>query len=106
MSFPIKQRSFSNLRRPGTNARKEPDPVATPIDPVDQAMQIAAVGMPALLTPKQASAILGVAERTLERWRIVGEGPEFLKLSRSTVRYSGEALTRFIGGCVRHNTAQ
>jgi predicted site-specific integrase-resolvase len=35
---------------------------------------------PALLSPRQLAARWGLSEKTLERWRMLGTGPVFLKL--------------------------
>lgn len=35
---------------------------------------------PELLTPRQLAARWGLSEKTLERWRMLGSGPVFLKL--------------------------
>ena len=66
---------------------------------------LAAVEPLQLLTPKEAAAILAVTPRTLERWRMTGEGPRFLKLSRATVRYTAADLAAFQVVCLRRNTA-
>ncbi len=34
------------------------------------------------LTQKQLSELLGVSERTLERWRVEGQGPKFVRAGR------------------------
>ncbi|MES3055051.1 helix-turn-helix domain-containing protein [Sphingomonas faeni] len=62
--------------------------------------------MPHLLTPQAVAEVLGLTERTLERWRITGEGPRYIKLSRSTVRYLPEDLATFVADRIRANTAQ
>lgn len=71
-------------------------------DAVDRA--IAAVEPVRLLTPKQASEILAVSRRTLEYWRMTGEGPRYLKLSRATIRYTAIDLASFQVRCARRNT--
>ena len=38
------------------------------------------VPQPELLTPRQLAARWGLSEKTLERWRMLGSGPVFLKL--------------------------
>lgn len=58
-----------------------------------------------LLTPKQAAEILAVSLRTLEYWRMTGEGPRYLKLSRATIRYTAADLAAFQAACARRNTA-
>lgn len=62
--------------------------------------------MPRLLTPQAVAEALGLTERTLERWRITGEGPRYIKLSRSTVRYLPEDVAAFVADRIRTNTAQ
>lgn len=62
--------------------------------------------MPRLLTPQTVAEALGLTERTLERWRITGEGPRYIKLSRSTVRYLPEDVAAFVADRIRTNTAQ
>jgi hypothetical protein len=66
----------------------------------------AAEKMPKLLTPEQVAKALSVTERTLERWRLTGEGPPFVRLTRSTVRYSQAALAVFVASRVKENAAQ
>jgi predicted DNA-binding transcriptional regulator AlpA len=38
--------------------------------------------MPVLLSQRQAADLLCLSERTLERWRVSGDGPSFIKLGR------------------------
>lgn len=45
----------------------------------------------ALLSPRQLAARWGLSEKTLERWRMLGTGPVFLKLG-SRVLYSVQAI--------------
>lgn len=59
-----------------------------------------------LLTPQQAAEILALSKRALEHWRMTGEGPRFLKLSRATIRYTAADLAAFQDACVRRNTTQ
>lgn len=77
-----------------------------PNDPITAAMDQAAADVPRLLTPKLVADMLGLTERTLERWRITGEGPRYVKLSRSTVRYLSDDVTDFVQASLRANTAQ
>ena len=69
-------------------------------------MDEAAGEMPRLLTPQEVGAMLGLTERTLERWRMIGEGPRYAKLSRSTVRYSANDVAAFIAVRLKANTSQ
>ena len=43
-------------------------------------------------TTKALAALLGVAESTLERWRKLGCGPDYLRLSFRCVRYTDTAV--------------
>lgn len=51
--------------------------------------------MKRLLHPKEAANLLALSVRTLERYRCAGDGPKFLKLSRS-VRYCEEDLIEWL----------
>ncbi|MES3098935.1 helix-turn-helix domain-containing protein [Sphingomonas faeni] len=82
-----------------TSLLNVPDPIAAVIDQVE-------AQLPRLLTPQEVAAMLGLTERTLERWRITGEGPRYSKLSRSTVRYLREDVAAFVADRLRANTAQ
>lgn len=75
-------------------------------DPIVAAMDQAAAEVPRLLAPSAVAEMLGLTERTLERWRITGEGPRFVKLSRSTVRYMVDDVAAFVAGRLRANTSQ
>lgn len=48
-----------------------------------------------LLTTKQAADQLQISPRTLERWRIYGAGPAYIKIS-SRVRYDPDDLDAWI----------
>lgn len=58
-----------------------------------------------LITPEQAADLLGVTPRALERWRASGDGPQFVRLSRSTIRYRVEDLEAFVTSCLCASTA-
>lgn len=75
------------------------------VDPMELVLT-SAENVPELVTPKSAAALLNVTQRTLERWRITGDGPPFVRLSRSTVRYAMPALAAFVSARVKANTAQ
>lgn len=49
----------------------------------------------ALLDTAQAARFLGLGERTLQNWRVRGEGPAFLRTGRA-VRYAPEDLARWL----------
>ena len=89
---------------PFTRSRaKKTEPVE--VDSMEDALD-AAQSMPKLLTPEQVALSLGVTERTLERWRMTGDGPPYVGLTRRTVRYSEAALIAFVAARVKENTAQ
>lgn len=47
-----------------------------------------------LMTTKQAAEMLGLSPRTLENWRVRGDGPGFVKVGRA-VRYSMSDLVLY-----------
>jgi hypothetical protein len=87
-------------------ARRAPRPVAPVLAP--DAIDLAAAEAPLvrLLKPSEAARLLAVTTRTLERWRMTGQGPAYISLSRGTVRYTAAALNAFVEASARTNTAQ
>ena len=55
-------------------------------------------------TEKEAAAYLNVSPRTLQAWRLRGNGPAYVKLGNA-VRYDRATLDRFIAENTRANTA-
>ena len=51
---------------------------------------------PPLLTPAELAAYLSMSPKALERWRSTGDGPRYIKLSKSTVRYAREDVDEFV----------
>lgn len=47
-------------------------------------------------SPRETSILTGNSERTLQRLRVKGGGPEFVKLTGKKIGYTGEALRRWI----------
>lgn len=92
--------------KPTVNAAPAATATRAHDDPIDAAMRAAAASVSKLLTPEQVADALGVTQRTLERWRIVGGGPAYVKLTRSTVRYVADEIAAFIESRIRSNTAQ
>jgi len=45
-----------------------------------------------LLTTRQAAEFLGLSESALEKYRVVGGGPRYLKLGHKIVRYAPQEL--------------
>ena len=56
------------------------------------------------LNTLEAAAFLTLSPRTLERYRVTGEGPRFLKLGRRVV-YLRSDLLHWLEGCVRISTS-
>ena len=57
------------------------------------------------LNEKQVAEITGLSVKTLQRWRLFGEGPEWKKFG-TAVRYPADALETWIesaprGGCLQ-----
>ncbi|MCY1278906.1 hypothetical protein D9M68_320980 [compost metagenome] len=50
---------------------------------------------PAVLTVAQVSAVLNIPEKTLERWRVEGAGPGYLKVG-AAVRYGVDDLAAWL----------
>ena len=95
----VKHNHWGARHRPGQPLKADPVP-----DLIAESAREAAT-IPKLLTPAEVAQVLGVGVRTLERWRMTGEGPEFLKLSRKQVRYTEDALANFIKDAARRSTA-
>jgi len=57
-----------------------------------------------ILREGDAAAYLGLAVRTLQKWRLTGKGPEFIKQGRS-IRYSLQALDAWLNRCRRQSTS-
>ncbi len=51
--------------------------------------------MSRLVTERDAAELLGVSVRTLQKWRLQGNGPRFVKLGRA-VRYDRRDLEEYI----------
>lgn len=60
--------------------------------------------IPSILCERDAAAYLQISPRTLQAWRVSGRGPAYLKLGAS-VRYSREALTRWLDAQTYASTA-
>jgi excisionase family DNA binding protein len=56
-------------------------------------------------TEDEAAEYTNFSKRTLQKWRVVGGGPKYLKIGR-TVRYRLEDLDVFLGQSVRRNTSE
>jgi len=58
-----------------------------------------------LLTEKQAAERLNLSHRTLQRWRVTGQGPRYTKLG-AAVRYPEDEIARFQTDGLRCSTSQ
>ena len=61
--------------------------------------------MDTLLTQREAAMALRLSERTLERMRVTGNGPCFVKCNRS-IRYEQSDLDAWIAGRVVRSTSE
>ena len=53
--------------------------------------------METLLTEAEAAKLLGISQRTLEKWRSRGQGPPFARIGKA-VRYPSQALENWVQG--------
>lgn len=58
-----------------------------------------------LLTVEEAAARLKISKHTLNRWRVTGEGPPFVKYGPRLVRYIEVALLDWERGRMRRSTS-
>ncbi|MEQ9446752.1 MAG: helix-turn-helix domain-containing protein [Rhodospirillaceae bacterium] len=59
-----------------------------------------------LLNENEAARMLGFTIRALQNWRVRGGGPQFVKLSKRSVRYRRRDLLEWINKHLRANTSQ
>ena len=60
----------------------------------------------ALFTESAAAHRMGVSPRTLQKWRITGEGPPFVRLSSRCIRYRLQDMADWTQGRLRRSTSQ
>jgi predicted DNA-binding transcriptional regulator AlpA len=58
-----------------------------------------------LLSAREAAALLHLSERTLERFRVSGAGPKFVRLGRS-IRYRLTDIEAFIAARIVGSTSE
>lgn len=58
---------------------------------------ICALGGRSLLRPREVAAVLRTSEKTLERWRSVGEGPAVTRIGPRRVAYRVADVLAFAG---------
>jgi len=59
-----------------------------------------------LLTVEQAAARLQISKHTLNRWRVTGEGPPFVKYGPRLVRYEESVLETWERARTRRSTSE
>jgi predicted DNA-binding transcriptional regulator AlpA len=69
------------------------------IDPKQEALTPSRI-----LREGDAAAYLGLSVKTLQKWRLTGQGPEFIKQGRC-VRYALQALEAWLDRCRRKSTS-
>jgi excisionase family DNA binding protein len=57
-----------------------------------------------LLTEREAASVLAVSQRTLQKWRLTGDGPPYAKVGR-LVRYSTADLDAYVAQGRRRSTS-
>jgi len=58
-----------------------------------------------ILDTPSAAKHCGLSKPTLERYRLTGDGPAFLKIGRKCVRYRLEDLNAWLASRVRRSTS-
>ncbi len=53
---------------------------------------------------KEAAEFLRIDEKTLAKWRSLGIGPRFIKISSRAIRYEESELRRYMAERARHST--
>ena len=59
-----------------------------------------------LLTVEDAAARLKISKHTLNRWRVTGEGPPFIKYGPRLIRYQEAALDEWAAERTRASTSE
>ena len=57
------------------------------------------------INQREVAQLLGVSERTLEKWRRTGAGPPFISISSRCIRYRIADLRNWQDQRVRHKTS-
>lgn len=59
-----------------------------------------------LLNEHEAARMLGFTVRALQNWRVRGGGPQFVKISKRSVRYQRRDLLAWVNKHMKSNTSQ
>ena len=57
-----------------------------------------------LLNTQQVAARLGFSISTVNHWRRINQGPEFIRIGPRRIRYTPEAIQAFLDGDVSRGT--
>ena len=60
---------------------------------------------PLLLTEKEVAQATGFSTRTLQKWRMIGEGPPFVRISARAIRYRRVDIDEWINSRLRTSTS-
>jgi len=58
-----------------------------------------------LLTEKVVAEMLSVTPRALQKWRLEGRGPKFVKISSRAIRYRRQDLNEWVERLLRKSTS-
>ena len=105
LRYDLQEPPWTPALRPPVWSTSRPPPHASP-KPPKVAAAAASPGVSRLLERKEVADRLAVSERILKRWRITGERPSYLSITRATVRYTAEAVDGFLAGRAKASTAQ
>ena len=61
---------------------------------------------PILVTENEAAKVLGFSPRTLQSWRVSGDGPPFVRVSPRAIRYRLSDLEAWIETCLKQSTSE
>jgi predicted DNA-binding transcriptional regulator AlpA len=59
-----------------------------------------------LLTQREAAEVLRLSTRTLERMRVTGTGPKFVRLANRSIRYPQQCVDAYIAARVVASTSE
>ena len=62
--------------------------------------------MESLLNETLAAKFLGLSTRTLQKWRVEGSGPAFVRISRRAIRYRPSDLQEWVEGNICNSTSE
>lgn len=66
---------------------------------------VADAAAPNLLTTREAAVVLRVNHKRLERWRMTGEGPAYVRMTSKSIAYRRCDIDAFVADRLRTSTA-